>query len=184
MPGLEMGIVALDDPHRALGVGEVGELRIKGPNVTRGYFNRPEETAAAFADGYFLTGDIGYMDENGFFFIVDRKKDMIISGGFNVYPQMVEQAIYEHPCVEEVLVVGVPDNYRGEAAKAFVKLKQGAVGFTLGELHDFLHDKVGRYEMPTLLEFREALPRTAVGKLSKVELKREERRKACASPDR
>ena len=181
MPGLEMGIVALDDPRRELGAGEIGELRIKGPNVTRGYFNRPEETASAFADGYFLTGDIGYMDENGFFFIVDRKKDMLISGGFNVYPQMVEQAIYEHPSVEEVLVVGVPDNYRGEAAKAFVKLRVGAPDFTLGELQDFLGDKVGRYEMPTQLEFRDALPRTAVGKLSKAELKLEERRKAFAS---
>lgn len=183
MPGLEMGIVALDDPHRELAPREVGELRIKGPNVTRGYFNRPEETAAAFVDGYFLTGDIGYMDEDGFFFIVDRKKDMIISGGFNVYPQMVEQAIYEHPSVEEVLVVGVPDNYRGETAKAFVKLKPGAPDFTLSELHDFLQDKIGRYEMPTQLEFRNELPRTAVGKLSKVELKQEERRKAFAPQD-
>lgn len=173
-----MGIVALDDPHGELAPGEVGELRIKGPNITRGYFNRPEETVSAFADGYFLTGDIGYMDEDGFFFIVDRKKDMIISGGFNVYPQMVEQAIYEHPSVGEVLVIGVPDNYRGEAAKAFIKLKAGAIGFTLAELHEFLADKIGRYEMPTQLEFREVLPRTAVGKLSKVELKQEERRKA------
>jgi long-chain acyl-CoA synthetase len=183
MAGVDMGIVALDDPHRELAPGEVGELRIKGPNVTRGYFNQPEETAKAFADGYFLTGDIGYMAEDGFFFIVDRKKDMIVSSGFNVYPQMVEQAIYEHPSVEEVLVVGVPDNYRGEAAKAFIKLKAGAPDFTLGELHEFLHDKVGRYEMPTQLEFREALPRTAVGKLSKVELKQEERRKASVSQD-
>jgi len=180
-PAIEIGIVALDAPHRELPVGEVGELRIKGPSVTCGYFNRPQETTAAFVDGYFLTGDIGYMDENGFLFIVDRKKDMIISGGFNVYPQMIEQAIYEHPSVEEVLVVGVPDNYRGETAKAFVKLKPGAPDFTLGELHEFLHDKVGRYEMPGLLEFREALPRTAVGKLSKVELKQEERRKASAA---
>jgi long-chain acyl-CoA synthetase len=183
MPGVEMGIVALDDPHRELQPGEVGELRIKGPNVTRGYFNQPDETASVFADGYFLTGDIGYMDENGFFFIVDRKKDMIVSSGFNVYPQMVEQAIYEHPSVEEVLVIGVPDNYRGEAAKAFIKLKTGAPDFTLSELHEFLHDKIGRYEMPAQLEFREALPRTAVGKLSKVELKQEERRKASVSQD-
>ena len=184
MPGVEMGIVALDDPHRELQPGEVGELRIKGPNVTRGYFNRPEETANAFADGYLLTGDIGYMDQDGFFFIVDRKKDMIISGGFNVYPQMVEQAIYEHPSVEEVLVIGVPDNYRGEAAKAFIKLKAGAPDFTLSELHEFLQGKIGRYEMPTQLEFRDALPRTAVGKLSKVELKQEERRKAFVSQDK
>jgi long-chain acyl-CoA synthetase len=117
------------------------------------------------------------MDEDGFFFIVDRKKDMIISGGFNVYPQMVEQAIYEHPSVEEVLVIGVPDDYRGEAGKAFVKLRAGAPQFTLEELCAFLSDKIGRHERPAHLEFREKLPRTAVGKLSKVELKQEEREK-------
>ena len=125
MPGIELGVVALDDPHRALGPGETGELRVKGPNVTRGYWNRPQESAASFADGYFLTGDIGYMDEDGYFFIVDRKKDMILSGGFNVYPQMIEQAIYEHPAVNEVLVVGVPDSYRGESAKALSRLRAG-----------------------------------------------------------
>ncbi len=108
LPGIELGVVALDDPHRALPPGETGELRVKGPNVTRGYWNRPQETAASFADGYFLTGDIGYMDDDGYFFIVDRKKDMILCGGFNVYPQMIEQAIYEHPSVNEVLVVGAP----------------------------------------------------------------------------
>jgi long-chain acyl-CoA synthetase len=177
LPGIEMDVVALGDPRRPLAPGEVGELRIKGPNVTAGYWNRPEETAAAFADGYLLTGDIGYMDEDGYFFIVDRKKDMIISGGFNVYPQMVEQAIYEHPQVEEVLVVGVADDYRGEAAKAFVKLRSGAQRFTLEELQEFLQDKVGRHEMPCALEFRTALPRTPVGKLSKIELREEERRK-------
>ena len=109
LPGIELGVVALDDPHRALPPGETGELRVKGPNVTPGYWNRPAETAASFADGYFLTGDIGYMDDDGYFFIVDRKKDMILCGGFNVYPQMIEQAIYEHPSVNEALVIGVPD---------------------------------------------------------------------------
>ena len=92
-----MEIVALDDPRRALDPGEKGEIRIKGPNVTKGYWNAPEETAAAFVDGYLLTGDIGYMDEDGYFYLVDRKKDMIISGGFNVYPRTIEEAIYEHP---------------------------------------------------------------------------------------
>jgi long-chain acyl-CoA synthetase len=179
MPGIEMGIVALDDPRRELRPGEVGEIRIRGPNVTQGYWKRPDETATAMADGYFLTGDIGTMDENGYFFIVDRKKDMIISGGFNVYPQMIEQAIYEHPSVEEVLVIGVPDGYRGEAAKAFVKLKKDTPPFTLDELKVFLADKIGRHEMPAFLEIRPALPRTAVGKLSKTELRDEERRKAA-----
>jgi len=179
MPGVELGIVALDDPSRVLGPGAVGEIRVRGPNVTHGYWRCPDETAAAFADGYLLTGDVGWMDENGFFFIVDRKKDMIISGGYNVYPQMIEQAIYEHPGVAEVLVIGVPDTYRGEAAKAFVTLRPGAQAFTLEELNGFLGDKIGRHEWPAHLEFRESLPRTAVGKLSKLELKQEERAKAA-----
>ena len=176
LPGIEMDVVSLDDPRRRLPPGEVGEIRVKGPNVTRGYWNRPEETAAAFVDGYLLTGDIGSMDEAGYFTIVDRKKDMIISGGFNVYPQMIEQAIYEHPQVEEVAVIGIPDDYRGEAAKAFVKLRPGASGFALNELREFLADKLGPHEMPAALEVRESLPRTAVGKCSKVELRAEERR--------
>ncbi|WP_375459023.1 dicarboxylate--CoA ligase PimA [uncultured Enterovirga sp.] len=180
LPGVEMDICALDDPSRVLPPGETGEIRIRGPNVTRGYWNRPEETAAAFVHGWFLTGDIGYMDEDGFFFITDRKKDMIISGGFNVYPQMIEQAIYQHPAVEEVLVVGVPDSYRGEAAKAFCKLRSGHQPFTLESLQTFLKDKIGRHEMPAALDIRAALPRTAVGKLSKLELRAEERAKAAA----
>jgi long-chain acyl-CoA synthetase len=177
LPNIEMQVVALDDPRRVLPPGEIGEIRVRGPNVTGGYWKRPEESRTAFVDGYLLTGDIGRMDENGFFFIVDRKKDMIISGGFNVYPQMVEQAIYEHPSVEEVLVIGVPDDYRGEAAKAFIKLRPGASRFTLEELCAFLSDKIGRHERPAHIEFRDALPRTAVGKLSKVELKSQERDK-------
>jgi long-chain acyl-CoA synthetase len=139
------------------------------------YWNRPDETAAAFADGGFLTGDIGTMDEDGYFFILDRKKDMILSGGFNVYPQLIEQAIYEHPDVEEVLVIGIPDPYRGEAAKAFIKLRPDASPLALDALRDFLADKVGRHEMPAALEIRAALPRTGVGKLSKKELIEEER---------
>ena len=184
LPGILMDVVALDDPRRVLEPGEIGEIRIKGPNVTRGYWNRPEETAAAFADGYLLTGDIGYMDAEGFFFLTDRKKDMIISGGFNVYPRMIEEAIYEHPAVEEVIVIGIPDAYRGQAAKAFIKLKAGAARFTLEVLRDFLADKIGRHEMPAALEFRENLPKTAVGKLSKKELVAEEaaRRSAASEP--
>ena len=172
-----MDIVALDDPRRVLEPGEIGEIRIKGPNVFKGYWNRPEETAKAFVDGFFLTGDIGYMDEDGYFFLVDRKKDMIISGGFNVYPGVIEEAIYEHPDVEEVTVIGIPDDYRGEAAKAFVKMRSGGPPLTLEALREFLADKLGRHEMPAELEFRDALPRTPVGKLSKKELIEEERAK-------
>lgn len=111
------------------------------------------------------------MDQDGYFFLVDRKKDMIISGGFNVYPQMIEQAIYEHPAVQEVIVIGVPDDYRGEAAKAFVKLREGAKPFSIDELRAFLTGKLGKHELPTAVEFLDELPRTTVGKLSRHELR-------------
>jgi len=171
LPGVDLDIVSLDDPKKVLAVDEVGELRIKGPNITKGYWNKPEETAKSFVDGRFLTGDIGYMDKDGFFFLVDRKKDMIISGGFNVYPQMIEQAIYMHPGVYEVIVIGVPDEYRGEAAKAFIKLKSGAEAFSIEELRVFLAGKIGKHELPAAVEFVDELPRSPVGKLSRHELR-------------
>jgi long-chain acyl-CoA synthetase len=167
LPGIELDVVSLDDPSKVLGVNETGEIRIRGPNVTRGYWNREQESAQSFVGDRFLTGDIGYMDEDGYFFLVDRKKDMIISGGFNVYPQMIEQAIYEHPAVQEVIVIGVADQYRGEAAKAFVKLRNGAAPFTLDDLRAFLTGKLGKHELPAALDFVDELPRTAVGKLSR-----------------
>jgi long-chain acyl-CoA synthetase len=172
LPGIEMDVVALDDPKKVLPPGEVGEIRIRGPNVTKGYWNRPRETADAFVGDRFLTGDIGYMDDDGYFYLVDRKKDMIISGGFNVYPQMIEQAIYEHPAVHEVIVIGIPDDYRGEAAKAFVKLRVSADPFTLDELKAFLAGKLGKHEIPAALDFVDELPRTSVGKLSRHELRK------------
>ena len=181
MPGIIMDVVALDDPRRRLRSGEIGEIRIKGPNVFKGYWNRPEETEKAFVDGFFLTGDVGYIDEDGYFFLVDRKKDMIISGGFNVYPGVIESAIYEHPDVEEATVIGIPDEYRGEAAKAFVKMRNGRPPLTLEALQAFLADKLGRHEMPKELELRDALPRTPVGKLSKKELVEEERARRAKS---
>src|SRR5690606_8685972 len=148
--------------------------RVFGPNVTAGYLNREDETRAAFSQGGLLTGDIGFMDEEGFFTIIDRKKDMILCGGYNVYPQMIEQAIYEHPDVEEVLVLGVPDGYRGETPKAFLKLKARAPQLTIEALRAFLKSRLGPHELPTLVEIRDALPRTPVGKLSKLQLKQEE----------
>lgn len=175
LPGVTVEIVALDDPRRVLAIGETGEIRIKGPNVVSGYWNRPQDNAESFLDGFWLSGDIGYMDTDGFLFVVDRKKDMIISGGFNVYPRVIEEAIYEHPDVEEVIVIGIPDEYRGEAAKAFVKLRPGASALTLETLRAFLADKIGRHEMPAALETRDCLPRTTIGKLSKRELIAEER---------
>ena len=184
LPGIEMDVVALDDSKKVLPPGEVGEIRIKGPNVTKGYWNRPQETADAFVGDRFLTGDIGYMDQDGYFYLVDRKKDMIISGGFNVYPQMIEQAMYEHPAVHEVIVIGIPDDYRGEAAKAFVKLRAGAKPFTLDELKAFLAGKLGKHEIPAALEFVDELPRTSVGKLSRHELRNQQPARAEAGAAR
>src|SRR5205814_1297293 len=162
LPGIELDVVSLDDPKQVLPTGETGEIRIRGPNVTKGYWNKQKESADSFVGDRFLTGDIGYMDADGYFWLVDRKKDMIISGGFNVYPQMIEQAIYEHPAVQEVIVIGVVDDYRGEAAKAFIKLRAGAKPFTLEELKGFLAGKLGKHEIPAALEFVDELPRTSV----------------------
>jgi long-chain acyl-CoA synthetase len=182
LPGIELDVVSLDDPKQVMTVGQVGEIRIRGPNVTKGYWNRPKETAEAFVGDRFLTGDIGYMDADGYFYLVDRKKDMIISGGFNVYPQMIEQAIYTHPSVQEVIVIGIPDDYRGEAAKAFIKLRDGASPFTIDDLRTFLTGKLGKHELPAALEFVEELPRTSVGKLSRHELRQQQPKTAPAKP--
>jgi long-chain acyl-CoA synthetase len=182
LPGIEMDVVSLDDSTRLMPVGEVGEIRIRGPNVTKGYWNRPKETAEAFVGDRFLTGDIGYMDGDGYFYLVDRKKDMIISGGFNVYPQMIEQAIYTHPAVQEVIVIGIPDDYRGEAAKAFIKLRADAKPFTVEDLRAFLAGKLGKHELPVALDFVDELPRTPVGKLSRHELRLQQPSPQVAQP--
>jgi len=177
LPNIEMRIVSLTDPAQVLGVNEVGEIAIRGPNIFSGYWNQPDLNRQSFVEGFFLTGDIGTMDEDGLFTIVDRKKRMIISGGFNVYPTMIENAIYEHPDVEETVVIGIADDYRGEAAKAFLKMKAGREPLTLEALRDFLRDRLGRHELPTALEIRESLPKSPVGKLLANVLADEERTK-------
>ena len=170
LPGIELDIVALDDPARPLPPGQPGELRIRGPNVFRGYCNCPDETRAAFIDGWFLTGDIGRMEPDGRFILIDRKKDMLISGGFNVYPRTIEDAIHEHPDIQEAAIIGIPDPYRGQSAKAFIVLRDGAAPLTLDDLRSFLSDRLGRHELPTALELRDQLPHTPVGKLAKRDL--------------
>ena len=170
LPGVDVQVVALDDSRRVLPPGQAGELRIRGPNVMPGYWNRPADNATAFVDGWFLTGDIGTMAPDGQFTLVDRKKEMLISGGFNVYPRVIEDAIHEHPDVHEAAVIGVPDPYRGQAAKAFVSLRAGAAPLTLAALRAFLAPRLGRHELPAQLEVRDALPHTAVGKLAKLQL--------------
>ena len=169
------------EPGRRVGPGERGELCIRGPQVMLGYWRRPEETAAAFTpDGFLRTADIATMDEQGYFAIVDRIKDLILAGGYNVYPRIVEDAVYRHPAVAECTVIGVPDEYRGETVKAFVVRKPGA-SVTADELRAFLKDHLSPIEMPKQVEFRDSLPRTLIGKLSKKELVAEEQAKREAA---
>jgi len=163
----------LDDPTREVPHGERGELCAKGPQVMKGYWKKPAETANQFVDGFLRTGDVAIMDEFGFFQIVDRIKDLIICSGYNVYPRRVEEAIYEHPAVEEVTVIGIKDSYRGEAPKAFIKLKSGMTA-TAADILRHLEPKISKIEMPAEIEFRDNLPKTMIGKLSKKELMAEE----------
>ncbi len=172
MPGTRLSIRSLDDPERELPAGEDGEICIAGPQVMAGYWNKPEENENAFVGDFFRSGDVGHMDKDGFTYIVDRLKDMINCAGFKVYPRRVEEAIYEFPAVEEVTVVGVPDDYRGEAPKAFVKLRDGESA-TAEDLLAFLEPKISKLEMPREIEFRDELPKTMIGKLSKKELREE-----------
>jgi long-chain acyl-CoA synthetase len=166
------------DPRVVVKRGERGEICIKGPQVMAGYWNRPEATEQQMVDGLLRTGDIAMMDDDGYFFIVDRMKDLILCSGFNVYPRVVEEAIYQHPAVEECTVIGIPDSYRGQSPKAFVKLQAGKT-LTAEELLAFLKDKLNPIEMPREIEFRAALPKTLIGKLSKKELVAEEAAKAA-----
>ena len=141
-----------------------------------GYLNRPEDNADSLRNGWFRTGDVGYVDREGHFFLVDRLKDLILCSGYNVYPRMVEEAIYLHPSVAEVTVIGIDDEYRGQSPKAFVKLKEGQV-VDESQMKDFLQDKLSKIEMPGQIEFRAELPKTIIGKLSKKELVAEESEK-------
>jgi len=171
-PGTEMKFIDVAYPEREVALGERGEICVKGPNVTKGYWKQPKATAESMTkDGFFRTGDVGYMDKDGYVFIVDRTKDMLLCGGFNVYPRNIEEAIYQHPAVEEVSVIGVPDAYRGETPKAFVKLKAGAAAPTLDDMKVFLKDRLGKHEMIGALEIRAELPKTPVGKISKKDLR-------------
>jgi len=185
-PGHDIRLI--DENGREVGPGQAGEVVGHSPGIMTGYHNQPAKTKDAewydpSGKRFIRTGDIGRFDNDGFLILMDRKKDMIISGGFNVYPRAIEEAIYEHPAVAEVIVIGIPDSYRGEAAKAFIQLKSARERFTLEELRAFLTDKLGRHELPAQLEFRDALPKTAVGKLSKKELIAEERQKRQAAAE-
>ena len=175
LPGIDFKFADLANSKKYVARGERGEICISGPNVMLGYWKNPSVTAESMTwDGYFRTGDVGYMDEDGYIFIVDRTKDMLLCGGYNVYPRTIEEAIYKHPAVEEVSVIGVPDEYRGQSPKAFIKLKATVTGPSFDEMKAFLKDKIGKHEMIGAMEIRSELPKTAVGKLSKKELYEEE----------
>ena len=166
-----------DDLARTMPVGEKGELAVKGPQVMKGYWNRPDETAEVMLDGgWLLTGDMATMDEEGYFAIVDRKKDLVIAGGYNIYPREVEEVLYEHPKIKEVCVAGVPHAYMGEVVKAFVVLRDGQSA-TEAEIRDFAKERLAAYKVPREVEFRDELPKTMVGKVLRRALVEEERAK-------
>jgi long-chain acyl-CoA synthetase len=180
LPGTIVSLRDVGDPSQEVAKGQRGEICISGPQVMRGYWKKPSETAAQFAGSFLRTGDVGVMDEDGFFYIVDRIKDLIICSGYNVYPRRVEEAIYEHPAVEETTVIGIADKYRGEVPKAFIKLKSGMTA-TAQDIMRHLEPKLSKIELPSEIEFRDALPKTMIGKLSKKELKAEEAKRRGAS---
>ncbi len=169
------------NPTRKLPPFERGEVCVRGPQVMPGYWNRPEETAAVFVDGALRTGDIGYLDADGYLYLVDRIKDVIFCGGYNVYPRVLEDALYQHPAVLEATVIGVPDVYRGQAPKAFVVLRPGHSA-TGEALRAFLTDHLSKIELPKSVEIRDSLPKTLIGKLSKKELVAEEAARPEAGP--
>ncbi|MDA9771379.1 long-chain fatty acid--CoA ligase [Emcibacteraceae bacterium] len=175
LPGTEAFIMDREEKGKILPVGEVGEICVRGPQVMKGYWKRDDATAEVMIDGALRTGDVGKMDENGFTYILDRDKDLILVGGFNVFPRTIEEAINDHPAVEETTVIGIPDDYLGETPKAFVKLRTTIDPITADELMAFIKPKIGKHERPSQIEFRDELPKTMVGKLSKKELVAEEK---------
>jgi long-chain acyl-CoA synthetase len=168
--GVEMKIFDEQDRELPAGKDNVGEIVIRGHNVMKGYWNQPQANAEAFKSGWFHSGDLGYVDDEGYFFIVDRKKEMIIRGGFNVYPREVEEVIYAHPAVAEAAVIGVPDERLGEEVKAVVALKPGA-NASAEDIIDFVKERVAAYKYPRTVQFVDTLPKGATGKILKKELK-------------
>lgn len=169
LPGTDIRFVDIDTKQVAA-IGENGELQVRGPQVMSGYYDNDAANAEAFHDGWLRTGDVGHMDEDGYVFLVDRTKDLIICSGFNVYPRIIEEALMTHEAVEETNVIGVPDEYRGEAPVAYIKLKAGKSA-TEAELKTFLAERLNKIEMPREIIFKDALPKTLIGKLSKKELR-------------
>lgn len=176
VPDTDCKIVDIETGTRELEVGQAGEICIRGPQVMKGYWNKPHETKEALRDGWLYTGDIAKMDEDGYFYIVDRKKDMIIAGGYNIYPREIDEVLYSHPKVLDAVAVGIPDPYRGETVKAYIVLKEGQSA-TEEEIIEFCKKNLAIYKVPKLVEFRPALPKTLVGKVLRRVLREEEVRK-------
>jgi long-chain acyl-CoA synthetase len=180
IPSTEARVVDVETGETEIPIGESGELIIKGPQVMKGYLNMPDETAETLKGGWLYTGDVAKMDESGYFYIVDRKKDMIVASGFNVYPREIEEVLFEHPDVAEAVAIGVADEYRGESVKAFVVSRSGA-STTEEEVLAFCKERLAAYKAPKAVEFREELPKSAVGKLLRRVLVDEERAKTGAT---
>ncbi len=176
MPDTEFKIVDVESGENELSIGEVGELCLKGPQVMEGYLNMPEETANSIRDGWFYTGDIAKVDEEGYTYIVDRKKDMVIAGGFNIYPRDIEEVLYTHPKIMEAAVAGINDPYRGETLKAYIVLKEGET-MTEVEVKEHCKANLAAYKVPKLYEFRAELPKTMIGKVLRRTLREEEEKK-------
>ncbi len=183
VPGTLARIVDTEDGERVLAHNEIGELVIKGPQVMKGYWNRPEETARTIRDGWLYTGDIAYMDEEGYFYIVDRKKDLIIVGGYNVYPREIDEVLHTHPKIREAVTVGVNHRSRGETVKAYIVPEEGA-NLTVPEVVAFCRQKLASFKVPRLIEFREELPKTMVGKVLRRILREEELQKSDTEQDK
>lgn len=175
-PDTDAAIVDMEVGSIPLPVGKIGELVIRGPQVMRGYWNRPDETASVLRNGWLYTGDIAYMDEEGYFFIVDRKKDIIISGGYNVYPREIDEVLHDHPAVKEAVSVGINHKTRGEIIKAYIVLKEGHE-VSKAEIMAFCREKLANYKVPKQVEFREDLPKSIVGKVLRRVIREEEERR-------
>ena len=180
-PDTDAKIVDADDPGKDLPQGQVGELAVRGPQVMKGYWNKPDETATVLRDGWLLTGDIAKMDADGYFYIVDRKKDMILCSGYNVYPREVEEVLFMHPAVAQAAAIGVPDPYRGETVKAFVVLKAGATARE-NEIITFCKERLAPFKVPKAIEFATDLPMSLVGKVLRRQLRERELAKAKPTP--
>ena len=172
-PGMDVKLVDIDTGTAAVPRGEPGELLVKGPLVMKEYWENPEKTSQVLKDGWLYTGDIARMDEEGYFYIVDRKSDMVIAGGYNIYPRDIDEVLFQHPKVLEAVAVGVPHEYRGETIKAFIVLKPGETA-SAEEIIDFCKEHLAIYKVPKIIEFRKELPKSAIGKILRRILRDEE----------